>query len=197
VSLEIRALGPAEELIDAESFQRLHTLVSVPVRAPHPVAAPPELELVDRLTRQHVERLAVQRARAHADAVAFFVARRGRIQATCCDPEPPRRPVPIRYGDRRFGLAGVLDRQQVFCGAPSRDPLTSRILHSLGREGVRQIVLVPICVFERTVAFLYADAGWKPFAAASVAKLSSIGSSINGIFERLLLERKRDQAHDG
>jgi hypothetical protein len=143
-----------------------------------------------------VELLAVQRARAHADAVAFFLARRGRIQATCCDPEPPRRPVPIHY-ERRLGLASVLEQQQVYCGAPCRDPLTGRILHSLGREGVHEIVLVPISVYGRTVAFLYADAGWKSFTAATVAKLSSIGSCINGIFERLLLERKRDQAPHG
>jgi hypothetical protein len=194
VSRELSPLGPAEELIDAESFQRLHTAVPLPLRAPRRPAAPPELELVDRLTRQHVERVAVQCARVHADTVAFFLARRGRIRATCCDPEPPRRPRPIHCTQRRSALATVLEQQQVYFGEPPRDPLTSGILRSLGREGVREIVLVPICVYERTVAFLYADAGWKPFEAASVAALSSLGSRIARIFERLLLERKRDEA---
>ena len=194
MSRELGPLGPAEELIDAESFERLHTSIALPLRAPRRPAAPPELELVDRLTRQHVERIAVQRARVHADAVAFFLARRGRIRATCCDPEPPRPPRPIDITQRRSALATVLEQQQVYSGAPSRDPLTRDILRSLGREGVREIVLVPICVYARTVAFLYADAGWKPFEAASVATLSSIGSRIAGIFERLLLERKRDEA---
>ena len=207
-----------EELIDAEAFQRLHSGIHdaergwrpaplagrsalrsaswapQPVRASHPPAAPPEIELVHRLTRQDVERLAVQRARAHADAVAFFVARRGRIQATCCDPEPPQRPGPIHWTERRFALASVLEQQQLYCGAPRRDPLTSRILRSVGREGVREIALVRICVYERPVAFLYADAGWKRFAAGSVAKLSSICSDAAGTFERLIVERKRDEA---
>jgi hypothetical protein len=142
-----------------------------------------------------VERIAVQRARVHADAVAFFVARRGRIQATCCDPEPPQRPGPIHWTEWRFALASVLERQQLYCGAPQRDPVTSRILRCLGRVGVREIALVPICVYDRPVAFLYADAGWRPFAAGSVAELASIGSNIAVIFERLLLERKRDEAH--
>jgi hypothetical protein len=142
-----------------------------------------------------VERIAVQRARVHVDAVAFFLARGGRIQATCCHPEPPRRPGPIHWSERRFALATVLEQQQLYCGAPCRDPLTSRILRSLGRVGVREIALVPICVYDRPVAFLYADAAWKPFAAGSVAELSSICSDIAGIFERLLVERKRDEAH--
>ncbi len=216
---ELSPLAPGEELIDAETFQRLHSGIAdaergwrpaplpgqcalrsaswtpVPLRASHPPPAPPEIELVHRLTRQDVERLAVQRARAHAAAVAFFVARRGRIQATCCDPEPPQCPGPIRWTEPRFALATVLEQQQLYCGAPQRDPVTSRILHCLGRGGVREIALVPICVYDRPVAFLYADAGWRRFAAGSVAELASIGSNIAVIFERLLLERKRDEAH--
>ena len=156
---------------------------------------PPEIDFVRRLTRQDVERIVVQRARAHADAVAFFVARRGRIQATCCDPEPPQRPGPIHWTEWRFALATVLEKKRLYCGAPQRDPVTSRILRCLGRVGVREIALVPICVYDRPVAFLYADAGWRPFAAGSVAELSSICSGIAGIFERLILERKRDAAH--
>ena len=201
MSHELCPLGPAEELIDAESFRRLHSglLAPKPRRHPtprsepaHPPAAPPELALVQRLTREDVERAAVRRARGHADAVAFFVARGGRIQATCCDPDPPRRPGPIHSTEQRFPLASVLEQQQVYHGAPGRDPLTTRILRSLGREGVRELVLVPICVYGRTVAFLYADAGWKPFAQASVAEFASIGSGIARIFERMIVERKRD-----
>jgi hypothetical protein len=220
VSRELSPLAPGEELIDTESFQRLHTGIpgakpgwrQVPsggrsalrpaswaplVRgAANPPAAPPEIELVDRLTRQHVERIAVQRARAHAEAVAFFLARRGHIQATCCDPSPLRELGPIHWSERRFTLAAVLEQQKPYCGAPWRDALTSRIVRSLGREGVRQIALVPISVYERPVAFLYADAGRKPFAARSVAALSSICSEIAGVFERMIVERKRDQAPD-
>jgi hypothetical protein len=216
VSNPLCPLGPAEELIDAESFHRLYTVLLAPKSGrrpappeasalpspprtprppsrPRPPEAPPELELVHRLTRQDVERAAVRRARAQADAVAFFLARGGRIQATCCDPEPPRRPGPIHSSELRFALANVLEQQLVYHGAPGRDPLTTRILRSLGREGVREIVLVPICVYRRTVAFLYADAGWKPFAATSVAELASIGSGIARIFERMIVERKRDE----
>jgi hypothetical protein len=161
------------------------------VREPHP---PAELELVHRLTRQDVERITVQRARVHADAVAFFLAWRRRILATCCDPEPLRRPGPIPWSERRSALASVLAQQRLYCGAPCRDPLTGRILRSLGREGAREIALVPICVYERPVAFLYADAGRKSFQPGSVAALSSICSDISGTLERLILERKRDGA---
>ena len=216
MSKELCPLGPAEELIDADTFHRLYTALLAPkpgrrpaprseptalpssprapraAREPHHREPQPELELVHRLTRQDAERAAVRRARGHADAVAFFVARGGRIQATCCDPDPPRRPGPIHSTERRFPLASVLEQQQVYHGAPGRDPLTSRILHSLGRDGVREIVLVPICVYGRTVAFLYADAGWKPVAQASVAEFASIGSGIARIFERMIVERKRD-----
>ena len=218
MSPEISPLGPGEELIDAESFQRLHTGIPgpepgwraaplagrsalrsaswapLPRGAANPPAAPTEIELVHRLTRQDVERIAVKRARVHADAVAFFLARRGRIQATCCDPEPPRDLEPIHWTGRRFALASVLEQQQPYFGAPWRDALTSRIVRSLGREGVRQIALVPISVYGRPVAFLYADAGRKPFAARSVAELSSLCSEIAGVFERMIVERKRDPA---
>ena len=217
MSPEISPLGPGEELIDVESFHRLYTGIPglepgcraapltgrsalgsaswapLPRGAPNPRAAPPEIELVHRLARLDVERIAVKRARAHADAAAFFLARRGRIQATCCDPAPPRDLGPIHWTGRRFALASVLEQQQPYCGAPWRDALTSRIVRSLGREGVRQIALLPISVYERPVAFLYADAGRKPFAARSVAELSSICSDIAGTFERMIVERKRDQ----
>ncbi len=218
MSRDLSPLGPGDELIDAESFQRLHSAIPRPERGWRPVplpgrgdfrssssaplplrtsyspAAPPEIELVHRLTRQDVERIAVQRARVHADAVAFFLARRGQIQATCCDPEPPGDLEPIHWIGRRFTLAAVLEQKKPYCGAPWRDALTSRIVRLLGREGVRQIALIPISVYERPVAFLYADAGGTPFAARSLAELSSIGSDIAGIFERMIVEMKRDQA---
>jgi hypothetical protein len=221
VSPEISPLGPGEELIDVESFHRLYTGIPGPKRgwgaaplagrrvlrsaewapptwdATRPQAAPAEIELVHLLTRQDVERIAVKRARVHADAVAFFLARHGSIQATCCDPEPSRKLGPMHWTGRRFALASVLEQQQPYFGAPWRDALTSRIVRSLGREGVRQIALVPISVYERPVAFLYADAGWKPFAAGSGARLSWICSDIAGIFERMIVERKRDQARHG
>ncbi|HEY8154195.1 MAG TPA: hypothetical protein VII72_08725 [Myxococcota bacterium] len=203
--------------MDADSFQRLYTGIfgpkpgwraaplagesalpsasraPVPRRAPDPRAAPPEIELVHRLTHQHVERIAVKRARVHADAVAFFLARRGYIQATCADPNPPRGLGPIPWTERRFALTSVLEQQQPYCGAPWRDALTSRIVRSLGREGVQQIALVPISVYGRPVAFLYADAGRRPFAARGIAELSSICSDIAVIFERMIVERKRDR----
>ena len=218
MSPEICPLGPAEELIDAESFHFLYTelLAPKPGRRPAPHSERSALPSASRAPRPRADRIRRRPRRswssctaspartssapwsgepaAHADAVAFFVARGGRIQATCCDPDPPRRPGPLYCAELKFPLASVLEQQRVYHGAPGRDPLTSRILRSLGREGVREIVLVPICVYGRTVAFLYADAGWKPFAAASVAEFSSIGSGIARIFERLLLERKRDEA---
>lgn len=204
MSSELSPLGPGEELIDVESFQRLHSRTPVAKpgwrsvsldassNVPSPAAAP-EIELVDRLTRSDVERTAVQRARAHADAAAFFLARQGRIQATCCDPEPPWDLAPIHWSGTRFALAAVLEQRKPYCGAPWRDALTSRIARSLGREGVRQIALLPIAVFERPVAFLYADAGRNPFETRSLKALLAIGSEIAGIFERMLVERKRDQ----
>jgi hypothetical protein len=192
VNDEISPLGPGEELIDAESFERLHS--GIPDQWPGGLPAPPEIELVDRLTRQHVERIAVQRARGHADAVAFFLAWRGRILATCCDPEPPRRPSPIRCSGRRSPLASVLEQQRPYCGAPWPEPLTNGVLRSLGREGVREIALVPIVVYARPVAFLYADAGWKALPAGSLMELSAIGSCVADVFERLIVERKRDEA---
>lgn len=101
---------------------------------------------------------------------------------------------PIYWTERRFALASVLERKRLYCGAPGRDPLTIRILRSLGREGVREIALVPICVQERLVAFLYADAVWKPFAPGSVAGLFAICQETAATFERLIVERKRNQA---
>jgi hypothetical protein len=217
VSVEITPLGPGEELIDVESFRRLHSQIAgarraaspaplaepgdfktswarLPLRAPQPKAAAPEIELVDRLTRPDVERLAVRRARVHADAAAFFVARPGRIQATCCDPQPPRELASLHWSERRFMLDCVLEEQKAYSGAPWRDALTSRIARSLGREGVRQIALIPIAVYGRSVAFLYADAGRQPFAPRGVAELASICSDIGRVFERMLVEIKRDRA---
>jgi hypothetical protein len=215
--VEISPLAPDEELIDVESFRRLHSRIDgaqrgsrpapvaepsdfasswarLPLRAPQRPAPPPEIELVDRLTRQDVERIAVQRARSHAEAAAFFVARHGRIQATCCDPKPRHELGPIHWTDRRFTLASVLDEQTPYAGAPWRDALTSRITRSLGREGVRQIALIPISVYGRSAAFLYADSGGEPFAAHSGAALASICADVGGVFERMLVEIKRDQA---
>jgi hypothetical protein len=191
VSPDLAPLGPGEELIDVESFRRLHS--GIADTAPARRAAPPEIELVHRLTREEVERTAVKRARAHAEAAAFFLARRGRIQATCCDPGTPLDLEPIHWIGRRFALASVLEQQVPYCGTPWRDPLTGRIVRAIGRDGVREIALFPISVYGRPVAILYADAGSRPFAARSLRALSSNCSDIAGIFERMLVERKRDQ----
>jgi hypothetical protein len=211
VSHEISPLGPGEELIDWESFQRLHTGIRGPEPGWHPAPLPERnglgsaawmplhalhrppqpLEPMGCLGRPDVEQVAVGRARAHADAVALFHVRRGAIQLACCDPEPPRPPGAIESIARECALAAVLERRQPYCGAPGRDALTRRILRCLGREAAREIALVPICVGERLVALLYADAGGRPFAADPVAALSSIGADIAAAYARLIIERKR------
>lgn len=210
MSTLLAPLAPGEELIDAESFQRLHAGAEAPGWRPLPIAArgpagaagpsrpsdpssatgrTVQLDFEHCRSRRDVERLTIRRARAHAPAAALFLARRGGIQAVCWDPAPPRTPGPIYWTTRPHALAAVLERLQPWRGAPAHDPLTSRILRSLGRDGVREIALVPIAVRDRLVAFLYVDGGDAPLADPAVAALRAICARVASVWERMIAER--------
>jgi hypothetical protein len=218
LSPEIAPLAAGEELIDPASFETLHGGAPRPGWRPLPLTEPEtELLLEDvvepeptpawmrlavpraprtpRLeecrTRQEAERIAVAQARAHADAVAVFLARRGGIQALCCDPAPRRAPGLITWQGRPHALAAVLERRTPWRGALAHDPLTRRILRTLGREGVREIALLPLSIDERFVGFLYADAGHGTLEDASVTALDAVARRLGAAWTRLIRERKR------
>jgi hypothetical protein len=209
LSTRLTPLAPGEELSDPESFLWTHSIVAgpngwrpVPIATPVVTPEPPPpaaarvqvLELEGCRTRCEVEQVVIRRARAHASAAALLLVRRGGIHAVCCDPQPPRTPGPIYWTTRPLALAAVLERRRIWRGPPPKDPLTRRILLSLGRSDAQEIAFFPISVHERLVAILYADAAADPLLPASMVALEDLCQRVSLAWVRMLIAGGRDGA---
>jgi hypothetical protein len=98
----------------------------------------------------------------------------------------------FRASDRSV-FATVVDSGEAFRGAPPVGAREARVLHQLGRDGVREIALLPVVLHGRTVGLLHADNGPEVIGDASYAALEAIARRVTRAFARLILERKRAQ----
>jgi hypothetical protein len=81
-----------------------------------------------------------------------------------------------------------------FRGEPPDTGIDARLLHSLGRDGVLEVLVLPIAIRGRVVNLLYADNGPDPFGETSLAALGELCRCISRGYERLILARKADAA---
>ena len=158
--------------------------------ASHAAAAALEAE-IDRCTsREHVARLAVHLARAYAPAAALFQVHRGVIERTCSEGSAISGEELLFPADAPSLFADAAASGESFRGAPPEGALEKRVLQVLGRQHVREIVVLPIAIRGRVVSLLYADNGPEVLADASVAALAAVCARVSSAYERLILERK-------
>jgi len=176
--------------------------------APKPArsaAAPPhsssevaalEAEIHGAGDRDAIVDLGLRLARAHARAAALFLVRGGVVVSYRGDgnpiPEPlPPIELPILTESLFTQPAAALTP---FRGEPPDTGIDGRLLRSLGRDGVLEVLVLPIMIRGRVVNLLYADNGPDPFGETSVAALKELCQCISRGYERLILARKADAA---
>jgi hypothetical protein len=204
---DARAVTPAHGPALAEIGSRPPVRCSAPARAacfdregpsegssrpPASPAAAAALEAeIDRCNcREHVARLAVHLARTYAPAAALFQVHRGVIEKTCSEGSAINGERLQFPADAPSLFADVAASGESFRGAPPEDALEKRVLRVLGRQHVREIVVLPIAIRGRVVSLLYADNGPEALADASVAALAAVTARVSSAYQRLILERK-------
>ena len=141
--------------------------------------------------RESVAKLGLHLARTYAASAALFLAHRGMIQTLAGN----------GVDDRGAGLlfpagpGSVFARVAATCapyrGAPRLGPFDERILRVLGRQHVREMVVLPVKLRGRTVNVLYADNGPQTLGDASVAALETVCCHIARAYERIILHKKQ------
>lgn len=219
MSQHITHLGPGEELIDADSFSELYSTLAPPPRRPgrkvrvrppripdiaelggrplpRPSSSPEaaallELELAQCRTPEAVSALGVHLASNYASAVALLLVHRGMIQGLRSRGMGEREPALLFPADSASLFAEAVASGRPFRTAPRRrSPLDARILRVLGRQHVREMAVLPVCLRGRVLNLVYADNGSEPLGDASFAALGAVCARLASAYERLILTRK-------
>lgn len=188
----IAALGPGEELTDAETFARSFSKVTACEGRPLRTGAPAVLEAAIDASDSGCEiaQLGVRLAGAYCEAAACFLVHRGIVQGLAsegCAGRPETALFPIAMPSL---FADAVRRGEALHGAPPERTLERRVLRALGREHVREIAVLPATVGNRVLALLYADNGGERIGDGSIAALATVCTRVARGFERLLVRRK-------
>jgi len=212
-------LEQGEELTDEQAFSSLHAdrfmtkplpelgdpvapLEQTGEPAPYePDVGPLEPAEVARLEqqlaaapdREDVARLALRLARAYSAASALFVIHRGTIRgAAALGPHLAQRVDGILLPLEAANILCQTARQGMpFRGAPPSQPIDAQLFRALGRDGVREAMILPIRLGERVVNLLYADNGEHPMGTSSAAAIMALSDCIARAYEGILRARKR------
>jgi hypothetical protein len=194
VSGRIAALPPGEELTDPASFAELFSRSAAPAPSAFasllPAPARLEAEIDGCASRSEAARLAVRLARVYCAAAVVFHVRRGvvyGIAAEGCSGRPEAALFPKAMPS---AFSSVIARGETFRGAPPDRTLERRVLRALGREGAREMAVLPCAVGSRIAGLLYADGGSEPLGDAALAALADVSRRLGRTCERLVLARK-------
>jgi hypothetical protein len=158
-------------------------------------AASLEAELLHAPDRDAVARLALRLARSHVDAAALFLVRGRVVSGYRGDGEAVPEMIEgiMVPADLQSALTRAAASGEAFRGRPQAG-MDQRILRALGREGVREVLVHPICVQHHLVNLLYADAGPQFLAETSVVALGALCELISRAYARIVLEKKKHLA---
>jgi hypothetical protein len=179
-----------------------------PARASGPVASPKaresltsariaelEARLVGAGDRDSIVEIVLELARAHCEVAVLFLVNGGKV-------------TPFRSTDGE--VAGRLDGVEVplgvhsifahpavtgfaFRGSPPEGGIDGRLLETLGRAHIQDLLVQPISIRDRVVNLLYCDNGSSAFGESSIAALGAVGLCAARAYERLILDRKRER----
>ena len=143
--------------------------------------------------RDQIVELVLELARAYCEVAVLFLVQGGHVRAFRASGE-----------DFEADLAGVEVPLRVhsifahpavtgfpFRGSPPEGGIDGRLLETLGRAHIQDLVVQPIAIRDRVVNLLYCDNGGSAFAESSVAALGAVAQSAALAYERLILDRKK------
>jgi hypothetical protein len=193
----------AEELLLVDEF--LAETPSEPAPAATPAEglapAPPgssaevaalEAELDGAGDRDEIVRLTLRIARAYSRAAALFLVQGGMVSSfrgdgDCLDEHLEGIAIPV-LAESIFARPAAVPLP--FRGEPPDDGIDGRLLGTIGRGDVREVVVHPISIRGRVVNLLYADNGPDHFGETSVAALAALCSCVSRAYERVILAKK-------
>jgi hypothetical protein len=143
--------------------------------------------------REEVARLALRLARANAAASALFVVHNDTIRGAAG-----------LGGHIAESIEGILLslrtpsilsetalRGAPFRGALPKQPIDAQIFRLLGRETVREAMVVPVFLGERVVNLLYADNAELPLGTTSAAAMLALPALMTTAYARIVRVRRR------
>jgi hypothetical protein len=158
-----------------------------------------EARITGAADRDEIATLAVRLARAYVGTAALFLVQGGTMAGLRGDSSDLERRIqgiviPLAT-DCRFAQVGTT--REPWRGEPPEGGVDARIVRALGRERVREVVLLPICIRDRVVNVLYADNGFDPVGETSLAALGALCNCVSRAYQRLILASKRAEQLGG
>jgi hypothetical protein len=193
---------PDEILLDEVESDAQSGLSSVPFEDPPEdpgEIARLEARITSAADRDEIATLAVRLARAYVGTAALFLVQDGTMAGLRGDSSDLERRIqgiviPLAT-DCRFAQVGVT--REPWRGEPPQGGVDARIVRALGRERVREVVLLPICIRDRVVNVLYADNDFDPVGETSLAALEALCNCVSRAYQRLILASKRAEELGG
>jgi hypothetical protein len=143
--------------------------------------------------RDEIATLAVRLARAYVGTAALFLVQGGTMAGLRGDSSELERRIqgiviPLET-ESQFARVGAT--REPWRGEPPQDGVDARVVRALGRERVREMVLLPICIRDRVVNVLYADNDFEALGETSLAALGALCNCVSRAYQRLILASKR------
>jgi hypothetical protein len=184
-----------ELVVEAEAPAIVNESVA---RGPLPPARVAELEaqLAGAVERDPIVELMLELARSHCEVAVLFLVNGGKVtpfrasgggvQERLSDLEVP------------LGVHSIFAHPAVtgfpFRGSPPEGGIDGRLLESMGRADIHDLLVQPISIRDRVVNLLYCDNGSSAFGETSIAALGAVADCAARAYERLILDRKRQRS---
>ncbi len=191
-----------EELVLETEIQQPSSLKASSLRGrPEGSLQVAELEatLEGATDRDQIVDLVLRLASTHCEVAVMFLVQANKVT--------PFRGVGGDIESRMAGLEVPLDVHSIFArpavtgapfrGSPPDGGIDGRILSALDRADVQELLVQPVAIRHRVVNLLYCDNGSGALAETSVAALGAVAECAARAYERLILDRKGQQATSG
>ncbi len=165
--------------------------------APAPEAADTRIPALEAALRQSTNRAEVadrtlRLAGRYAESAALLLVRPQTIEGLQALGEMSTRVRGVvlpRASESRF--AACADDGEPLRMAVPTTGIDARVLAALGRSAAREMALLPVRIRARVVNLLYVDNGPDALGETAYAALEALCREMSGVYERLILERKR------
>jgi hypothetical protein len=187
-----------DELLLEEIATELPTQSREALEASRPPADAAEVAVLERMLlaakdRSEVSELTLRIALHYARVAALFVYSRGLIAGLRGAGQglEERLEGIMVPADAESMLSAPLEAGRMVRGQPPPQPVDQRLLRAMGREGAKEIAVLPIAIGRRVVNLLYVDNGLEALSDTSLGALRVLCSGVGRVYERLILEAKQ------
>lgn len=149
-------------------------------------------------TRDAVVEVALRAAREHFAHAALLALDRERLVGREAVGEDAQARARARTVEVPVGISGIfrtaLEGGAPYLGPPGADPALGGVLRGLGREAPHTVLVFPIRVRDRVVAFLCADNGEAPVSREGAGSFLRLAGGVGPALERILRSGKKAAA---